>query len=122
LTAPEQAVDAAVGEAAADHAANHMEVSGRLVELDALRFTPAGIPVVKFRLEHQSEQVEAGVAKKVSCEFEGLAVEENARLLSAANLGMTLRLRGFMDRKSRNSQRLVLHTTHIEFVNSNSNG
>ena len=39
-------------------------LSGKLIELDALRYPPAGIPVVNFRLSHASDQIEAG-AKRV---------------------------------------------------------
>ena len=45
---------------------NQFVLSGKLIELDALRYTPAGIPVVNFRLSHESEQIEAG-AKRARC-------------------------------------------------------
>ncbi len=96
---------------------NRVEIHGRLIELDALRHTPAGIPVLKFSLGHESTQMEAGVPRKVSCEIEGIAFDREARLLATASLGLGLTLHGFMDRKSRNSNRLVLHATQIEFEN-----
>ena len=39
---------------------NRVELSGRLLELGALRYTPAGVAAVEFRLGHESEQDEAG--------------------------------------------------------------
>jgi len=96
---------------------NRVEIHGRLIELDALRHTPAGIAVLKFSLGHESTQMEAGVPRKVSCEIEGIAFDREARLLATASLGLGLTLHGFMDRKSRNSNRLVLHATQIEFEN-----
>ena len=96
--------------------ANEFRVQGRLVELDALRFTPAGVPVLNFKLEHASTRMEAGTARKVACEIEAVAFEADARLLAAATLGLELRLEGFIDRKSRNSRKLVLHAMRIEFV------
>ncbi len=91
-------------------------LSGNLIELDALRYTPAGIPVVNFRLSHESEQIEAGAARAVQCEVAGLAFEREARLMAAAKLGMQVKVTGFLAGKSRESRQLVLHATNIEFV------
>ena len=91
-------------------------LSGNLIELDALRFTPAGIPVVNFRLSHVSEQSEAGAKRAVACEVAGLAFEREARLMAAARPGMQVKVTGFLAGKSRDSKQLVLHATNIEFV------
>ena len=40
--------------------ANRVVLCGKLVELDILRHTPGGVPILKFRIEHESDQVEAG--------------------------------------------------------------
>jgi len=91
-------------------------LSGKLIELDALRYTPAGIPVVNFRLSHESEQIEAGAMRAVQCEMAGLAFEREARLIAAARPGMQVKVTGFLAGRSRESKRLVLHATNIEFV------
>ena len=91
-------------------------LSGKLIELDALRYTPAGIPVVNFRLSHESEQIEAGATRAVQCELAGMAFEREARLMAAARLGMQVKLTGFLANRSRTSKQLVLHATDIEFV------
>ena len=91
-------------------------LSGNLIELDALRYTPAGIPVVNFRLSHASEQTEAGKERAVECEIAGLAFEREARLIAAAKPGMQVKVTGFLAAKGRDSRQLVLHTTNIEFV------
>ena len=87
-----------------------------MIELDALRHTPAGIPVVNFRLSHASEQTEAGHAREVQCEVSGMAFEREARLIAAGQLGAQVKVTGFLAGKSRSSRQLVLHATHIEFV------
>ena len=91
-------------------------LSGKLIELDALRYTPAGIPVVNFRLSHESEQNEAGAARAVQCELAGMAFEREARLMAAARPGMQVKVTGFIASRSRASKQLVLHATDIEFV------
>ncbi|HTQ73156.1 MAG TPA: primosomal replication protein N [Burkholderiales bacterium] len=95
--------------------ANRVTVSGRLIELDALRHTPAGVPVMKFRLQHDSEQMEAGAARKVSCEIAAVAFEREATLLAAAKLGSDVKVTGFLAAKSRTSRAVVLHATGVEF-------
>ena len=91
-------------------------LSGKLIERDALRYTPAGIPVVNFRLSHASEQIEAGGKRAVQCELAGLAFEREARLMAAARAGMQVKVTGFLAGKSRGSKQLVLHATNIEFA------
>ncbi len=94
---------------------NRVLLRGRLVELDALRYTPAGVPIVKFRLAHESSQTEAGSLRKVDCEIAGVAFETEAKLLASAPLGTQMSISGFLDRKGKSSRQVVLHATHIEF-------
>ena len=94
---------------------NQVGLSGRLVELDALRHTPAGIAMLKFRLQHDSSQKEAGGERKVSCEIAAVAFEREAKLLAAAKLGSRVKINGFLAARSRTSKALVLHATEIEF-------
>jgi primosomal replication protein N len=95
--------------------ANRVTVSGRLIELDALRHTPGGVPVMKFRLQHDSTQMEAGTARKVSCEIAAVAFEREATLLAAAKLGSNVKVTGFLAARSRTSRSVVLHATEVEF-------
>jgi primosomal replication protein N len=99
--------------------ANRVVFCGRLIELDVLRHTPGGVPILKFRLEHQSDQVEAGETRKVSCEISVVAFEREARLLASAALGSTVTISGFLDRKGRSRHQLVLHAINIEFETGN---
>jgi len=95
--------------------ANRVTVSGRLIELDALRHTPGGVAVMKFRLQHDSTQQEAGAERKVSCEIAAVAFEREAKLLAAAKLGSDVTVTGFLAARSRTSKSIVLHATAIEF-------
>ena len=94
---------------------NRLELSGRLLELSALRYTPAGIPAVEFKLLHESEQTEAGAPRKVEAEIGGIAFEAQARLLMGKPLGTQATFHGFLSVKSKRSRKLVLHVTNIEF-------
>jgi primosomal replication protein N len=95
--------------------ANRIVLGGRIVELDALRHTPAGVPVLKFRLSHESALAEAGSERKVDCEISAVAFEREAKLLAAARLGSAVTVTGFLAARSRTSRQPVLHATHIEF-------
>jgi primosomal replication protein N len=88
-------------------------------QLKALRYTPAGVPVVEFRLKHESEQAEAGARRKVSAEIDAIAFEAQARLLAGSALGRPLRAEGFLGAKSKRSRKPVLHVTKIEFSEGN---
>ena len=81
-----------------------------------MRYTPAGVAAVEFKLAHQSEQDEAGGKRSIQAEVSGIAFETQARLLAHAKLGTNLKLSGFLGAKSKRSKRLVLHVTNIEFI------
>jgi len=99
--------------------ANKVEISGVITELKPLRYTPAGVAVLEFRLRHDSERAEAGARRRVEAELEAVAFEAQARLLAGTALGRGLRAEGFLCAKSRRSRRPVLHVTNIEFVEGN---
>ena len=86
------------------------------MELDVLRHTPAGVPLLRFRLSHESSLAEAGSERKVDCEIAGVAFEREAKLLASARLGSAVTVTGFLAARSRTSRQPVLHATHIEFT------
>ena len=98
---------------------NRVVLRGRLIELDILRHTPGGVPILKFRIGHDSNQTEGGASRTVNCEVAGVAFDREAKLLSSAQLGSPLTISGFLDRKGRSKHQLVLHATHIEFETEN---
>ena len=95
---------------------NRLVIQGDLIGSDALRYTPAGIPILKFRLAHCSRQIEAGGVREVGCELDAVAFEAQAHLLATAALGTSLKIEGFLDRKTKSGRAIVLHAIHIEFV------
>jgi primosomal replication protein N len=93
-----------------------------LLEKQSLRYTPAGIPVIAGRLEHRSEQMEAGGARKVECEISFVALGETAHWIFAASPGIALSMTGFLAAKSRHSKTPVFHVQTIEFLEGTTNG
>ena len=94
---------------------NRLELSGRLLELGALRYTPAGVAAIEFKVAHESEQDEAGGRRKVQAEVGAIAFETQAKLLAGRPLGSEMRLQGFLAAKGKRSKKLLLHVTNIEF-------
>ena len=90
-----------------------------VTELQALRYTPAGVPVLEFRLAHESRRDEAGATRKVNAEIDAVAFEAQARLLAAGPMGRLLKAEGFLCAKNRRSKKPVLHVTNIEFMEGN---
>ena len=88
---------------------NAVALSGELVAIEPLRHTPAGIPLVSFKLAHKSRQLEAGYKRQVDCELNGTAIGEVAVAMSRMKQGNTVSVEGFLNRKNRMSAQLVLH-------------
>ncbi len=94
---------------------NQLSITGCIIELAQLRHTPAGVPVLNFRIAHASEQVEAGLPRKVECELQAVSLGQTAILLRSAKPGDGVRLTGFLAAKSTQSKQPVLHVEQIEF-------
>ena len=85
-----------------------------IAEREAVRYTPAGIPIVTARLLHASEQIEAGIPRQIEFEMTAIAAGEISGKFSRAELGVLFRFSGFLARKSRNSKSLVFHISDFE--------
>jgi len=93
---------------------NHFILTAALVAKEALRYTPAGIPVIECQLDHSGEVQEAGAARKVRMSLDAMAIGSVYQQLDQMVLGSVARFEGFLTHKSLRSQRLVFHITHIE--------
>ena len=92
---------------------NRLVLHAKLKSRDELRRTPAGIPVLSFRVEHESEQIEAGIARRTAFELDCVLVGRDAERMTAAP-GASLKLKGFLAARSRMSRLLVFHVNEFE--------
>ena len=83
----------------------------RVAGSDGLRHTPAGLPTLRLRVAHASQQQEGGRSRVVEMETEVVAFGDTARRLAQVPLGGQARLSGFLDRKGVNNPMLELHVT-----------
>ncbi len=93
---------------------NQVVLTGKLIERNELRHTPAGLPALNFRIGHVSEQTEAGRPRSVTLEIEGVALGEVAQNLSTAAQEAEYRFEGFPAMRSKLSRQPVLHVSGFE--------
>ena len=93
---------------------NQLRLVAVIAERDVLRYTPAGIPIISAKLQHDSELVEAGVPRLVGFEIAAIAAGEISGRFNQAELGGMFQFTGFLARKSRNSKSLVFHITDFD--------
>ena len=87
---------------------NQFEVSATVVQVQSLRYTPAGIPAVNLVLEHESTIVELDTPRSVKLQIRAVAFGALAETLSRQSLEMVGRFQGFMA-NARNGKGVVFH-------------
>ena len=92
---------------------NRFVIDGELVELDGLRYTPAGIARIALKIRHASTQQEVGTQRQVQCEILALALGTAARQASSLQLGQRVKAEGFLAQRSLRNTQLVLHINNI---------
>jgi primosomal replication protein N len=95
---------------------NQLQIVAVISEREILRYTPAGVPIVAANLLHQSEQMEAGVARKIDFEMLAVAAGEISGRFAQAELGAAYQFTGFLAKKNRNSKSLVFHIIDFSAV------
>ena len=83
-------------------------------KIEPLRYTPAGIPLLSVVLQHESEQVEAGMKRKVGCEVNAVILGDLTK--QKIEVGSHIVATGFLAKRSLKSTQLVMHINHIEFI------
>ena len=87
---------------------NQLVLSASIAEASALRYTPAGLPALDFRLEHESEVSEAGQLRQVKVAIKAVAFGSVAETLRQQAIGSSWRFTGFLA-TPRNGKHPVLH-------------
>lgn len=87
-------------------------IQAEVVQIEPLRYTPAGIPLLSVVLRHVSEQIEAGMKRKVECEVNAIVLGNLA--LTGLKLGAQIIAQGFLAKRSLKSTQLVMHINDIK--------
>jgi primosomal replication protein N len=93
---------------------NRTEICGTITEIGSLRYSPAGVAVIEFKIRHVSRRVEAGKPRQVECEVSAVALAQLAEIVTSLAPGAAVKLTGFLTKKSRMSFQLVLHVNRID--------
>ena len=92
---------------------NRFVVDGELVELDGLRYTPAGVARITLKIRNVSTQQEAGMPRQVQCEIPALAFGAAAKQASVLQVGQRVKAEGFLAQRSLRIAQLVMHIDNI---------
>lgn len=87
---------------------NQLVLSACIAEANALRYTPAGVPALDLRLEHESEVIEAGQSRQVKTAVKAVALGALAESLGQRPIGSAGRFTGFLA-TPRNGKYPVFH-------------
>jgi primosomal replication protein N len=100
---------------------NHLRLVGRLLGPCQIRYSPAGLPIARFVLEHHSQQWEAELPRQAYCRITVLACGEKLAVITNQLPPKALvRVSGFISRANHRQAEswLVLHAQHIETLES----
>jgi primosomal replication protein N len=92
---------------------NQLTLTAKLVVKSVLRYTPAGLPICEFELEHESEQLEASKPRLVKCIVPALALGVAATQIGVLELGSLRNWSGFIALRSHKSKSLRFHVCAV---------
>ena len=92
---------------------NQLVLTARIAEVSPLRYTPAGLPVLELRLEHESEQQEAGTPRTVKTSVKTIAVGLMAERIGHQALDSCWLFKGFLA-TPRQGKSVVLHIQEFQ--------
>ncbi|AEG93510.1 primosomal replication protein N [Ramlibacter tataouinensis] len=92
---------------------NQVVLSACIAEAAALRYTPAGVPALDLRLEHESEAAQAGQQRQVKVAVKAVAFGAVAETLVRQAIGSRWRFSGFLA-TPRNGKHPVLHIQEFQ--------
>jgi len=87
---------------------NTLQLTACIAEAEAMRYTPAGLPALNLRLEHESEVLEAGGKRVVKVVVKAVAFGTLAERLAKQALGSVWRFNGFLA-NARRGKTVVFH-------------
>jgi primosomal replication protein N len=94
---------------------NRVLLSAQIIERQALRYTPAGLPALDLVLQHESELTEAQSIRKVKLDIKAVALGSIAQALNLREIGVTFGFVGFLG-APRNGRGVLLHITELNDI------
>lgn len=101
---------------------NRIVISGSVLQREALRYTPAGLPVLQFQLSHNETVIEAGLERQVAFEINVVLLGDLANMHQHLPLNTEFEIEGFIAPTRKSAARLTLHGQHIRPIETNLKG
>ncbi|HSV52173.1 MAG TPA: primosomal replication protein N [Burkholderiaceae bacterium] len=92
---------------------NQLALTACIAEAKALRYTPAGLPALDLRLEHESSIEEAGQTRQVKAAVKAVALGAVAERIGSQPIGSVWRFSGFLA-TPRNGKYVVFHIQEFQ--------
>jgi primosomal replication protein N len=92
---------------------NQLALTACIAEAKPLRYTPAGLPALDLRLEHESSVEEAGQTRQVKAAIKAVAFGALAERMVRLPLGGLHRFNGFLA-SPRNGKYVVFHIQEFQ--------
>ncbi|MGI9215701.1 MAG: primosomal replication protein N [Hydrogenophaga sp.] len=89
-------------------AGNQLQLLAAVVQVQSLRYTPAGIPVINLVLEHESTVTELDTPRLVKLQLKAVAFGARAEAMSRQGLEWVGQFHGFLA-NARNGKGVVFH-------------
>lgn len=91
-----------------------MSLSGRIAGLAPIRYTPAGLAALEFKVQHLSEQLEAGGRRRVECVVPAVALGPLVERIVAAGDEAPAVFTGFLASRRAGAEQMIFHVTELE--------
>ena len=92
---------------------NSLVLQAQLIERSAIRYTPAGLPVLDFLLKHSSQIIQESQPRKVDFEIKARIVGALIHRLASVALGSSIGFAGFIG-SHRNGKGILFHVIEID--------
>jgi primosomal replication protein N len=89
-------------------AANSLILTACIAEVEPMRYTPAGLPALNLKLEHESELMQEGVKRTVKAGVKAVAFGTHAERLAKQAIGSVWKFSGFLA-NARQGKAVVFH-------------
>ena len=92
---------------------NQLTLTAGVAEIEALRYTPSGVPALNCKLEHASEMTEAGQVRQVKALVKSVSFGSVAERLAHQDIGSIWTFKGFLA-TPRGTKQLVFHIQEFQ--------
>jgi len=95
---------------------NRWQITGRVLDRAPLRYTPAGLAVVEFTLDHENVVEQAGLPRQIKFEVLVVVMGDLAQMWQTLALNQMVEVEGFVAPLKKDSPRWRLHAEKVSLL------